>query len=109
MAWGKIIGGILGLLLIKNIIGLLVGIWIGHQFDKGMRGQFKRVPDDGLTMQQRFFKATFTVMGYIAKLDGTVTRHEIEIAEAVMAHLQLTGEKRKEAIGFFNEGKSASE
>ncbi len=58
-------------------------------------------------IQAAFFTATFSVMGYIAKADGQVTRDEIELAEAVMDRLGLNAEMRKSAQKLFQEGKSA--
>ncbi|MGD9592581.1 MAG: co-chaperone DjlA, partial [Candidatus Berkiella sp.] len=53
-----------------------------------------------------FFKTTFTMMGYIAKLDGRVSEKEIQVAREAMAHLQLSPEQKKMAIDYFNQGKS---
>jgi DnaJ like chaperone protein len=45
-------------------------------------------------------------MGYLAKVDGRVTREEIKLAEAVMDRLGLSSEMRSSAKKLFNEGKS---
>jgi len=104
---GKIIGGILGF-LVANIPGLLIGIWIGHSFDKGLNQDFGRVFDraDPTQIQKVFFETSFAVMGHLAKADGTVTEKEIAAAEDVMRKLGLNADKRKEAISAFNRGKS---
>lgn len=106
--FGKIIGGILGF-LVGNLPGLLIGIWIGHSFDKGMNQDFGRIFDrqDPAITQQVFFETSFAVMGHLAKADGVVTKQEIAAAEQVMARLNLTGEKRTQAINAFNSGKSS--
>jgi DnaJ like chaperone protein len=46
-------------------------------------------------------------MGHLAKIDGRVTQNEIQVAEAVMTHMDLSPEKRKVAIRLFSEGKAA--
>ena len=53
-----------------------------------------------------FFDSAFAVMGAIAKADGRVTPDEIRLAETVMRHLNLDGERRARAIAEFNRGKS---
>lgn len=106
--YGKVICGALGLLL-GGPIGLLIGIWLGHSFDKGLNQDFGQIFEkvDPAQTQQIFFETTFAVMGHIAKADGVVKQEEIAAAEQVMAKLGLTGEKRSQAISAFNLGKSA--
>ena len=57
-------------------------------------------------LQSAFFKATFTVMGHIAKADGRVSEKEIEMAISVMQQLRLNESQRQDAIRYFNQGKS---
>ena len=105
--WGKALGGAFGF-LIGGPLGALMGIAFGHSFDSGL-GKLRGV--DGGADQERiqaaFFTATFSVMGYIAKADGRVTRDEIQLAEAVMTRLGLNAEMRESAKRLFNEGKAA--
>jgi len=107
--WGKVIGSGLGFMM-GGPIGALLGAALGHQLDKGLRGlehyQDLHLGDPQRT-QAAFFTATFSVMGYLAKVDGQVSRDEIRMAEQVMAHLRLSAEQRKAAIDFFNQGKQA--
>ena len=107
MSWfGKIIGGTLGY-AIGGPLGALVGIALGHHL--GRQATANRGPD--LDSQERtqisFFTATFSVMGAVAKADGQVTRDEIRFADRVMDEMELTGDRRKLAVQFFNEGKKA--
>ena len=44
-------------------------------------------------------------MGHLAKADGIVSKAEIDLASHIMDQMQLTPEKRNEAIALFNEGK----
>ena len=103
--WGKLGGGYLGFVL-GGPLGALLGGVLGHQWDKRSnkntlgRGAQERV-------QAAFFTATFSVMGHIAKADGQVSKQEIQLAEAVMAQMDLDEAQRTVAIDLFNKGKSA--
>jgi DnaJ like chaperone protein len=93
-------------------LGGLLGAALGHSFDKGL----KAIPDESVAwepgdrerVQTAFFTATFSVMGHLAKADGRVSAHEIGLAEAVMAEMDLDPEMRQAAIGLFREGKISS-
>lgn len=102
---GKILGAAFGSLL-AGPLGLVLGVLVGHFFDKGLRlNQFVSVSDIS-TAKKVFFKTTFLMMGYIAKTDGRVSEREIEMARTVMAHLHLSPSQKKMAIQFFNQGKA---
>jgi DnaJ like chaperone protein len=105
--WGKLIGGAFGY-LVGGPLGALLGVALGHNLDRGMAG----LPDnvrfdlgDRERVQMAFFSATFSVMGAIAKADGQVTQQEIALAEALMAEMDLSRDKREAAIRLFQEGK----
>jgi DnaJ like chaperone protein len=105
--WGKALGGAFGF-MIGGPLGALMGIAFGHSFDRGL-GKLDSA-DWGAERertQAAFFTAAFSVMGYIAKADGRVTRDEIQLAEAVMDRLGLSAEMRDSAKKLFNEGKAA--
>ena len=104
--WGKALGGAFGF-MIGGPLGALMGIAFGHSFDRGL-GNLDSADwgADQERIQAAFFTATFSVMGYIAKADGRVTRDEIKLAEAVMDRLGLNAEMRSSAMKLFNEGKS---
>lgn len=105
--WGKALGGAFGF-LIGGPLGALMGIAFGHSFDRGLSGVGgAEWADDQERVQAAFFTATFSVMGYIAKADGRVTRDEIRLAEAVMDRLGLDPHMRESAKKLFGEGKSA--
>lgn len=107
---GKFLCGLFGFLL-AGPIGALGGVLIGHFFDRGLAAQvkpawiFKR---HNIQAQQAFFKATFQVMGYIAKSDGIVSTDELEQARAIMRRLNLNPKQKQAAINAFNEGKQAN-
>ena len=105
--WGKALGGAFGF-MIGGPLGALMGIAFGHSFDRGL-GKLDGTDwqADQERTQAAFFTATFSVMGYIAKADGRVTRDEIRLAEAVMDRLGLNAEMRESAKKLFSEGKSS--
>lgn len=110
MGWfGKVVGGLLGFAA-GGPIGAMLGATLGHGVDRGVQ---KLAADMQLPLGDRqriesvFFAATFSTMGHLAKADGRVSEAEIALAEAVMARLQLTGERRSAAIALFRQGKAA--
>lgn len=110
MSWlGKVIGGTFGF-LIGGPLGAVLGTALGHQYDTGgTMGPGTVNPrlgnDDPRRMQMAFFTATFSVMGHLAKIDGSVSRAEISAARAAMDRLELSEELRQAAIQLFTEGK----
>jgi DnaJ like chaperone protein len=100
---GKTIAGMLGW-LVGGLIGAIIGVYIGHQFDRGL-GNFQPLTAE---QQQRigacFFETTFSLLGYLAKSDGRISKSEIAQAEALMANMGLTAAHRSQAIQFFKAG-----
>lgn len=107
MKWiGKVAGGLIGLAF--GPIGVAVGVLLGHQFDQAQaldEGEPGAPPADVAAIGTRFFRATFRVMGYLAKADGRVSEREIAAARAVMSDLRLDAVKVREAIELFTQGK----
>jgi DnaJ like chaperone protein len=106
MNWtGKIIGGTLGFVALGPW-GVLLGAWVGHQFDSGsgLGGVLGRSADPSV-VNALFFPTTFRVMGNIAKADGRISELEIASARAIMLALRLNPAQRLAAMGYFNEGK----
>ncbi len=102
--WGKALGGAFGF-MIGGPLGALMGIAFGHNFDRGMGNLgLDETSADQERIQAAFFTATFSVMGYIAKADGRVTRDEIKLAETVMDRLGLSADMRASAKKLFSEG-----
>ena len=99
--WGKLIGGIIGLLR-GGITGAILGVFIGHMIDRFLAGLggVNRTRD-------AFFGALFSTLGHISKADGRVTQAEIAAAEELMRRLQLSAEERQNAIRLFQQGKQA--
>jgi DnaJ like chaperone protein len=97
--WGKLIGGIIGLLR-GGLTGAIFGIFLGHMVDRFLSGL-----GGANRTRDAFFSAMFSTLGHINKADGRVTKVEIEAAENLMHRLQLTEEERQRAILFFQQGK----
>ncbi len=103
MTWqGAFFGAVLGLLLTHNVVGLLLGALIGQMLSKGAGG--KRA--SSAAVPEVFFRATFTLMGHIAKSDGRISESEIQAARHLMQELKLGPEQVGFAIDFFRQGKS---
>jgi len=118
MAWiGKVGGGILGM-IVGGPPGALIGVALGHQFDRGV-GNYRFLGFEGLNdqrdagvysaadRQHLFFQTTFYGLGALAKADGRVSEAEIDAARAVMAELRLRPAAVREAIACFTAGKEA--
>ncbi|WP_448211834.1 co-chaperone DjlA [Colwellia sp. MEBiC06753] len=108
--WGKLLGFLFGFMLTKNIFGGLLGMWLGHRFDKGVGLDFESFNpgnDNEMTRQAAFFYTTFSVMGHMAKAKGRVTEHEIAFASAYMDKLGLQASLRQQAQEAFREGKAS--
>jgi DnaJ like chaperone protein len=102
-------------------VGALFGTFIGHLFDvqaeSGLAGRLGNqwggaeadTEEDDATsamgVQEAFFRATFEVMGHIAKSDGRVSESEIRAARAIMAEFRLGEREIQFAIQLFTQGK----
>ncbi len=109
--WGKVLGFMFGFMLSKHLFGALLGLWLGHVFDKGRQFNFNGKiagKEDEVSRQAAFFYTTFSVMGHVAKANGQVTSHEIAFAKAYMNKLGLDNQLRQQAQDAFREGKSSS-
>lgn len=95
---GLVLGGLIGLVF-GGLFGLVFGGTLGYFAERALRKVKALAP------QQLFFRATFTVMGKIAKADGRVTESEIDFARAVMTQMRLSDAARSLAIRYFTEGK----
>ena len=108
MGWyGKLIGAVLGAIIGRGLLGAIVGFLIGHQFDRQSAGARRRGGLPSRDFQMLFFRATFQVMGHVAKADGRVTEQEIDAARATMRRFSLGEADVRRAIDLFTEGKSA--
>jgi len=106
MKWiGKLTGGVLGALALGPV-GAAIGVLLGHQFDEHAAAEEPTASAEELAaIGERFFRATFRVMGHLAKADGRVSELEIAAARAVMAELRLNAAQVQQAIACFTAGK----
>ena len=104
---GKLIGALIGLLIFRSPWGAIIGLVIGHFYDQNVAARGKRPAGAVLEIGERFFTATFEVMGHVAKADGRVSEAEIAAARKVMAELRLDGAQVHAAIHHFTRGKNS--
>jgi DnaJ like chaperone protein len=111
MGWkGKFFGALLGFLLTRSVWGAVVGAMIGAMFDQNPGFVGGGPADDGVppaSISDVFFRATFEVMGHVAKADGRVSEAEIGAARNLMQELRLGPREVDAAIECFRFGKSA--
>lgn len=108
--WGKLVGTVAGLASGRPWLAL-VGLVLGHQFDRGFGERFRDPGDESswdsrTRLPERFVKALFQAMGHLAKADGRVSEDEIRAARALMHRLNLSPASVREAIRWFEEGKA---
>jgi len=107
--WGKVIGAIAGLATGKPWFALL-GLLLGHQFDRGFAERFAHTradskSDDLQRLPEYFTRALFQIMGFVAKSDGRVSEDEIRAARALMHRLGMGAVQIQQAIVCFEKGK----
>lgn len=106
---GKVIGFIFGSMF--GPLGAMLGLLLGHLADRRLarnaRASWQTYSRTHMeNRRQVFFAATFRVMGHIAKADGRVSREEIQAARQVMREMRLNPAQMREAMDYFNGGKS---
>lgn len=116
IGFGLVFSGFFGYLLGHAfgapIIGLIIGGWLGHKFDRAVARILHPFSDfiysnyQRSSAQQVFFEVTFAVMGCLAKADGIISKEEIKIAESAMIKCRMNSEQKAEAKAAFNRGKS---
>ena len=110
--WGKVVG-VLGGLATGRPWMALIGLILGHQFDRGFADRFTRFgPDISAArlehLPEAYLRALFGTMGHLAKADGRVTEDEIRAARTIMHRLGLGPSEIRKAITWFEQGKDAS-
>jgi DnaJ like chaperone protein len=113
MVWqGKALGAVIGVFA-AGPVGALFGTFIGHLFDVQAENGFGAGESDAQAggaasaaqVQEAFFRATFQVMGHLAKADGRVSEDEIRAARAMMSEFRLGEREVQFAIELFTQGK----
>ncbi len=98
-----------------KIFGAILGLYLGHLFDKSLKNNFDKAGgfsslfsgDDVHERQALFFSSCFAVMGHIAKSNGRVSEIHIKAANLFMDEMGLKGEERREAQHAFQSGKES--
>lgn len=108
--WGKIIGTLAGLATTRPLLAV-VGLLLGHQFDRGFAERASKASGearDFARVDEAFVAALFKCMGHLAKTDGRVSEDEIRAARSVMHRLSLGPADVRKAIHWFEDGKAAT-
>ncbi len=119
MGWyGKLIGAVLGAIIGRGLLGAIVGLVIGHLYDTRANAERRERQGSGAPrgpegasppagdLQAEFFRATFQLMGHVAKADGRVTAQEIDAARDAMRRFSLGEAEVRRAIEYYSAGKS---
>ena len=107
MFYGKVIGGLIGL-MVAGVFGLILGVAIGHAFDRGLITTLKfGSPENIARIKTSFFETTFLLSGYVAKADGRVSELEIRHTEQIFEQMNLSAAQRSRAIELFQQGAAA--
>lgn len=107
MYWGKVIGTLAGLATLKPLLAV-VGLALGHQFDRGFARRFdafSRQSENVGHLSEDYVRSLFQTMGHLAKIDGRVTEEEIRAARSIMHRLNLGPAQVQHAIDWFTAGK----
>ena len=101
--WGKIVGGAAGLAL-GGALGALIGVAGGHAVDMAVDAYRKKSgsPDTDGTKQIAFTTAVIVLGAKLAKVDGAVTRDEIDAFKRVF---RVPDEEMKGVAIIFNQAK----
>lgn len=104
MFLGKVLGFLIGFFTLGPV-GALIGLLVGHFFDKGLAGiKLGFDPQKKAEVERAFFTAVFPLMGHLAKSDGRVSEAEIQGTEQIFAKMGLDDAGRAEAISLFKSG-----
>ena len=107
--WGKVVGAVAGLATGRPWMAL-IGLILGHQFDRGFADRFSKIGPDISSarlekLPEPYIRALFQAMGSLAKADGRVSEDEIRAARSLMHRLGLGPRDIRKAILWFDEGK----
>lgn len=103
--WGKVIGVAVALMMGGGFWGAVLGLLIGHMFDKARSRRLNFFANQQ-ERQSLFFATTFEVMGHLTKSKGRVTEADIHVASILMDRMNLHGESRTAAQQAFRVGKA---
>lgn len=116
MGWyGKLTFGSLGLFF-GGPLGAIAGMALGHHLidkpnDFAERGGRPLPgPEPGYMEQSQaaHFVSLFSILGKLAKIDGVVTKDEIQVVENFISHLQISPQEKQFARQVFNAAKDSN-
>ena len=108
--WGKLAGVMAGLATGRVWLAL-IGLIVGHQFDRGLAGRgsgHRKADDRAAQVPAEFVRSLFQTMGFLAKSDGRVSEEEIRAARVLMHRLGLGPSEIRQSVEWFEQGKSPS-
>ena len=109
MSWaGKLIGALLGYVLTRRPIGVLIGLVIGHFFDREFERRTNGPQSGPALVRATFFRAAFGVMGHVAKADGRVSEQDIAAARRIFRQFNLGENDTRAAMALYTQGRAAS-
>jgi DnaJ like chaperone protein len=104
MFLGKVIGGMIGLAA-GSVPGLILGIFFGHAFDRALAKALRFGSSENIErIKNSFFETTFQLLGYLAKVDGHISKSEITRTEQIITQMGLDANQRQQAIDLFRRG-----
>ena len=103
--WGKVVGVVFALIMGGCFWGAVLGLLIGHMFDKARSRKMAWFANQR-ERQTLFFATTFEVMGHLTKSKGRVTQADIQVASLFMDRMNLHGDSRAAAQQAFRVGKA---
>ena len=98
---------IIGLNISSGFLGLILGLYLGHQFDLSRRAPWTR--SQRSSTNKIFIKTLFTLLGKISKADGRVSEDEVQQTETLISRMKMSTDGRKEAIRFFKNGANSNQ
>ncbi len=105
--WGKIIGTVVGLVTLKPWF-VLLGLVLGHQFDRGFAARYRNFESQDRSvgrLPEEYVRPLFQAMGHLAKSDGRVSEAEIRATRSVMHRIGLGPARVRNAMSWFEDGK----
>jgi len=105
---GVFFGALLGLMITRTAWGAVLGALIGYMVEQAVSGGGAASAAGPDSVRAEFFRATFQVMGHVAKADGRVSEAEIDAARRLMQEFELGPGETAAAMDCFRAGKSAN-
>jgi DnaJ like chaperone protein len=106
MNWtGKLVGALLGFILTRRPTGVLLGLILGHLYDLYVARRVGGPRVDAATVRATFFRAAFSLMGFVAKSDGRVSEQDIAAARRIFRQFNLGDADTRAAMELYTQGK----